>query len=328
MLQAFVRFVLVLGAIGVTAANLLAEPPVKEGEGVVQSGPGTVTLTFSTTVGAFADPLSGALPLSGTSSFSGGIVVPAAPKPALTGTNNYSPNPAYNPPIPGLASPRPSEQENATYRFSSAGQIVADPSYAYYIATANSSAAGTANPPSDKYYYIVTEGAGLGDSVRRFPCTGNEMVLDAISQIQGLSQVSSTKIWVARPTAGKPDKSKILPVEWDATSRQGINATNHKLEPGDRVVIGEDELTTRSNLIGKKTAPLERLGGITSLTTSVFGTANLTPENAAMLKGLLEEDYFTDDPRMKKFVLDAIRLQEEASKAKAKKAAAEKKAER
>ena len=52
---------------------------------------------------------------------------------------------------------------------------------------------------NSKVYYVITQGAGLGDSVRRLPVTGNETVLDAVSQVNGLSQVSSKKMWIARP---------------------------------------------------------------------------------------------------------------------------------
>ena len=68
---------------------------------------------------------------------------------------------------------------------------------------------------NSKVYYVVTQGAGLGDAVYRFPVTGNETVLDAIAQINGLNQLSSKQIWIARPTDG-PGKCQILPVEWDA----------------------------------------------------------------------------------------------------------------
>ncbi|MBM4059390.1 MAG: hypothetical protein FJ275_14320, partial [Planctomycetes bacterium] len=40
---------------------------------------------------------------------------------------------------------------------------------------------------NSKVYYVITEGAGFGDNIARFPVTGNETVLDAISQINGLS---------------------------------------------------------------------------------------------------------------------------------------------
>src|SRR5207245_10531651 len=50
-------------------------------------------------------------------------------------------------------------------------------------------------------YYIITDGAGLGEQVYRFPVTGNETVLDSISNINGLPVVSSPKrIRVARRT--------------------------------------------------------------------------------------------------------------------------------
>ena len=52
---------------------------------------------------------------------------------------------------------------------------------------------------NSKVYYVITQGAGQGDSVRRLPITGNETVLDAISQVNGLSQLSKKKIWIARP---------------------------------------------------------------------------------------------------------------------------------
>ena len=55
---------------------------------------------------------------------------------------------------------------------------------------------------NSKVFYVITEGAGLGDNVRRVPITGNETVLDALSAVNGLSQVSSTQIWVARPAPG------------------------------------------------------------------------------------------------------------------------------
>ena len=38
---------------------------------------------------------------------------------------------------------------------------------------------------NSKVYYVITEGAGQGDNVARFPVTGNETVLDAVAQIVG-----------------------------------------------------------------------------------------------------------------------------------------------
>ena len=93
---------------------------------------------------------------------------------------------------------------------------------------------------NSKVYYIISQGAGLGDRLLRMPITGNETVLDAIAQTNGLSQVSSKKIWIARPTPNGCDQ--ILPVSWDAITRGATTATNYQILPGDRVYIAEDKL--------------------------------------------------------------------------------------
>ncbi len=118
---------------------------------------------------------------------------------------------------------------------------------------------------NSKVYYVITQGAGLGDSVRRLPATGNECVLDAISQINGLSQVSSKKIWIARPAPHNFGCQQILPVDWDAVTQGAVTATNYQLLPGDRLYVSEDELVTFTNITGKVTAPIERLAGIMGL---------------------------------------------------------------
>ena len=64
--------------------------------------------------------------------------------------------------------------------------------------------------------------------------------MDAISQVGGISQLSSTKMWVARPSPSDRGKSTILAVDWEAVAKRGINTTNYMLQPGDRFVIGQD----------------------------------------------------------------------------------------
>jgi polysaccharide biosynthesis/export protein len=118
---------------------------------------------------------------------------------------------------------------------------------------------------NSKVFYIVTQGAGIGDNVRRLPITGNECVLDAIAQVNGLSQVSSKKIWIARPAPHNFGCQQILPIDWDAIAAGAQTATNYQLLPGDRLYIAEDELVTFSNVVGKVTAPIERIAGILGL---------------------------------------------------------------
>jgi polysaccharide biosynthesis/export protein len=114
------------------------------------------------------------------------------------------------------------------------------------------------------------EGAGLGDNVRALPITGNETVLDAIGQLQGLSQVSSRKMWIARPSSDNPEKGTILPIDWEAITRRGATATNYQIMPGDRLFIAEDKAIAASNAMGKALGPAERAIGIVSLGVSIL----------------------------------------------------------
>ena len=132
---------------------------------------------------------------------------------------------------------------------------------------------------NSKVYYVITQGAGLGDGVFRFPITGNETVLDAISQINGLEQVSSKRIWIARPTR-EPGNIQVLPVSWDAVTAQASTNTNYQILPGDRVFIAENKLIAFDSDLGKLTAPLERIMGFTLL-----GTNTVTRLSGNVLRG-------------------------------------------
>ena len=118
---------------------------------------------------------------------------------------------------------------------------------------------------NSKRYYVITEGGGLGDAVRRFPVTGNETVLDAVANIDGLSQVSSKKMWIARPAPACMGPDQILPVDWVAITKGGATATNYQILPGDRVFIAEDHMVKMDNELGKTYAPFERTLGFTLL---------------------------------------------------------------
>ena len=126
---------------------------------------------------------------------------------------------------------------------------------------------------NSKVYYVVTAGAGLGDNVVRVPITGNETVLDAISNIGGLSQLSSKQIWIARPAPGDFECEQILPVDWTAITRGGATGTNYQIMPGDRIFIAEDGMIALASFVNRMIGPFERLAGVTSLTASM--TRNL-----------------------------------------------------
>jgi polysaccharide export outer membrane protein len=122
---------------------------------------------------------------------------------------------------------------------------------------------------NSKYYYVIADGAGYGQQILRFPITGKETVLDAVSQIYGLPLVSSKhKIWVARPDPADFCKQTILPVDWICLTEGGIPATNYQLLPNDRVYIQSQCLINTNNSLAKVFAPLERIFGITLLGSS------------------------------------------------------------
>jgi protein involved in polysaccharide export with SLBB domain len=132
---------------------------------------------------------------------------------------------------------------------------------------------------NSKVYYIVTQGAGLGDAVYKFPITGNETVLDAIAQINGLNQLSSKQIWIARPY-GSDGKCQILPVDWNAITSYATAGTNFQVMPGDRVFVAEDKFVALDNGLAKLLAPAERIMGF-----SVFGVGAATRFSGPVMAG-------------------------------------------
>jgi polysaccharide biosynthesis/export protein len=132
---------------------------------------------------------------------------------------------------------------------------------------------------NSKVYYVITQGAGSGDGVYRFPSTGNETVLDAISQINGLNFNSSKKIWIARPT-DEPGQVQLLPVDWDGITSQAMASTNYQLMPGDRLFVAEDKMVALDTGLAKFIAPFERVMGF-----SILGVGTVTRFSGPVLKG-------------------------------------------
>ena len=133
---------------------------------------------------------------------------------------------------------------------------------------------------NSKVYYIVTQGGGFGDNVVRAPITGNETVLDAVAAVGGISQVSSTKLWIARPAPNGMGCEQILPVNWEEVTRGASTATNYQLLPGDRLFIAENKYNRMSAAVGNLIRPFESIFGFVSLGTSMgnrivrFGLGN------------------------------------------------------
>ncbi len=118
---------------------------------------------------------------------------------------------------------------------------------------------------NSKFYYVITDFAGSGEQVARFPATGNETVLDAISLIGGLSPVSTKKMWIARPAPAGECIDQILPVDWKGITRRGHARTNFQILPGDRLFIMGQPLTKLDTHMARALAPVERAFGATLL---------------------------------------------------------------
>jgi polysaccharide export outer membrane protein len=131
---------------------------------------------------------------------------------------------------------------------------------------------------NSKYYYLIADGGGYGEQVYRILCTGNETVLDAIAQVEGLPRVASkSKIWVARATPTEVHQPHILPVDWVAITQLGSAATNYQIYPGDRIFVNSDPLIRFDSFLAKVISPIERLFGVTLLgSTTVNSIKNGT----------------------------------------------------
>lgn len=119
---------------------------------------------------------------------------------------------------------------------------------------------------NSKVYYIVTQGGGTGDGLVRLPFTGNETVMDALSQINGLSYVSSSRMWIARPQRDG-NGSQILPIDWEGITQRAEVQSNYQVLPGDRIFIAHNSLVAFDETLAKLTSPFERVFGFALLGT-------------------------------------------------------------
>jgi len=134
---------------------------------------------------------------------------------------------------------------------------------------------------NSKIFYVVLDGAGAGQTVVRLPITGNETVMDAVAQVNGLTAVSSQdRIWVSRP-APEGGCHQILPVDWRAVVERADPATNYQILPGDRVFVASYPLTKLDIFMARMIAPVERAFGIILLGTNMVNDIRFPRASAA-----------------------------------------------
>jgi protein involved in polysaccharide export with SLBB domain len=109
---------------------------------------------------------------------------------------------------------------------------------------------------NSKFYYVITDRTGSGEQVVRLPHTGNETVLDALSNVAGVAALSDKKIWVARPAPAECGQDQILPVDWCGITRRGQVKTNYQLLPGDRVYVLGHSRTRPEGRLTRAIAPV------------------------------------------------------------------------
>jgi polysaccharide export outer membrane protein len=132
---------------------------------------------------------------------------------------------------------------------------------------------------NSKAYYVIFQSSALGERVYKYPFTGNETVLDAISNTEGLQPNCSKRIWVARPV-GNSNKPVLLPVDWVDVTAYGKPDTNYQLLPGDRVFVVEDRFTSLDGTLARIFAPFERIMGF-----SLLGAETATRLSGKVLLG-------------------------------------------
>jgi polysaccharide biosynthesis/export protein len=124
---------------------------------------------------------------------------------------------------------------------------------------------------NSKVFYIIFDLAGTGQQMIRLPITGNDTVLDAISQVFGLIPLANKRqIWVARPAPPGSPCDQILPVDWVGITTRGRTETNYQLLPNDRIFVNGAPLVKLDTYLGRMLAPLERTLGFTLLGTGTI----------------------------------------------------------
>ena len=105
---------------------------------------------------------------------------------------------------------------------------------------------------NSKNYYVLGDVANPG----RLPFTGRETVLDALQFEGGLIPSAEPKdIRLVRPArGGKP--AKVYKVDLEAIQDKGDVTSNYQIFPGDRLVVGRNEVVKKTIELDRLAAPL------------------------------------------------------------------------
>jgi polysaccharide export outer membrane protein len=133
---------------------------------------------------------------------------------------------------------------------------------------------------NSKWYYIILDRAGQGQSVYRLPITGKETVLDALSNTFGTTAFPSYKeFWLARPNGADPNKFQLFPINWLAITMGASPATNYQLLPGDRIFVGANRWVAATVKINRFWGPSQ------AMLNSFFGQETLGASGISAMDG-------------------------------------------
>lgn len=106
---------------------------------------------------------------------------------------------------------------------------------------------------NSKFFYVLGDVAAPG----KIPSTGNETVLDALQYAGGFVRTADSKnVRLVRPGRnGKP--GKVYPIDLEAIEARGETATNYQLFPGDRILVGRDEVVKKTIQMDRTSAAIQ-----------------------------------------------------------------------
>jgi len=117
-----------------------------------------------------------------------------------------------------------------------------------------------------KNYYVLGDVQVVG----RLPWTGNETVLDALQFAGGLMSSAEPKdIRLVRPArGGKP--ARVYKVDLAAIQERGDVISNYQVFPGDRLIVGRNEVVKKTVEIDRLAAPIQSITGSMSQEASML----------------------------------------------------------
>ena len=95
----------------------------------------------------------------------------------------------------------------------------------------------------DRYFDVILQGWGEHDRIVRKPLGKIDTVLDGLSKVDGLPELSGADIWIERPQGRGGVQT--LRVDWDALVRDADTSTIYQLVPGDRIFVSRQQPVIR-----------------------------------------------------------------------------------